>query len=170
MQKIAPSSCFRPITRAICLVRQVRIRKNEEIVVNICTSYQPGRYRIQISQCARCRIGFFYVLNNLRQCNQILTRMTCKGPYYPLALGLHQITGEVDPAEVQTMDIQTPDFVHKRNDDWTIHAYCSRCWVTVADSAPASDVKAAESKHQCDPQILELAKKYREVSHLVSAA
>ena len=61
-------------------------------------------------------------------------------------------------------------FVRERNDDWTIHSYCSRCFATVADSSSAVEVDAAEKEHKCDPRLLEMVERYREVSHLVSAA
>ena len=65
--------------------------------------------------------------------------------------------------------IEVP-FVRKRNEDWTIHSYCSRCFATVADSPSAVEVKAAEKEHRCDPRLLEMVEEYRKVSHLVSAA
>jgi hypothetical protein len=61
-------------------------------------------------------------------------------------------------------------FVRKRNEDWTIHSYCSRCFATVADSPSSVAVKAAEKEHRCDPRLLEMVEKYRRVSRLVSAA
>jgi hypothetical protein len=61
-------------------------------------------------------------------------------------------------------------FVRKRNEDWTIHSYCSRCFATVVDSPSAVEVEEAEKEHKCDPRLLEMVEKYREVSHLVSAA
>jgi hypothetical protein len=68
------------------------------------------------------------------------------------------------------MDDPNPmEFVRKCNADWTIHSYCSRCLLTVADSNSAAKVKAAEEQHKCDPRLLEMVEKYREVSHLVSA-
>ena len=64
----------------------------------------------------------------------------------------------------------TPAFMRKRNDDWTIHSYCSRCFATVADTSSNVEVKAAERGHKCDPRLLEMVQKYREVTHLGSAA
>jgi hypothetical protein len=64
----------------------------------------------------------------------------------------------------------TFEFVRKLNDDWTIHSYCSRCFATVADAKTGLEAKASEDEHQCDPRLLEMVKKYREVSRLVSAA
>ena len=61
-------------------------------------------------------------------------------------------------------------FVRRINADWTVHSYCSRCFATVADELPAVGLSDAEDAHQCDPQLLEMVKKYREISRLVSAA
>ncbi len=66
--------------------------------------------------------------------------------------------------------IEAASFVRKRNNDWTVHSYCSRCFATVADTSSAVELKAAEEEHKCDPRLLEMAQKYREVTHLVSAA
>ena len=60
-------------------------------------------------------------------------------------------------------------FVRKRNEDSTIHSYCSRCFATVADSASGVTVKAAEEEHNCDPRLLKMVERYREVSHLSAA-
>jgi hypothetical protein len=65
--------------------------------------------------------------------------------------------------------IEAP-FVRRRNEDLTIHSYCSRCFATIADSPSAVVVKAAEKEHKCDPRLLEMVEKYRKISHLVSAA
>jgi hypothetical protein len=66
--------------------------------------------------------------------------------------------------------IEATPFVRKRNDDWTIYSYCSRCLATVADTLSAVELEAAEKGHKCDPRLLEMVQKYREVTHLVSAA
>ena len=62
------------------------------------------------------------------------------------------------------------EFVRRRDDDWTIHSYCSRCFATVADSQSAAEVIAGEEQHQCDPRLMEMVQKYRMISHLDSAA
>ena len=51
--------------------------------------------------------------------------------------------------------IEAP-FVRKRNEDWTIHSYCSRCLATVAKSTSAAKVKVKEDEHKCDPGIEKL--------------
>ena len=66
--------------------------------------------------------------------------------------------------------IEAMPFVRKCNDDWTIHSYCSRCFATVADNVSAVELETAEEEHKCDPRLLEMVRKYREVTHLVSAA
>jgi hypothetical protein len=66
--------------------------------------------------------------------------------------------------------IESPPFIRKRNKDWTIHSYCSRCFATVADANSAAEVRDAESEHKCDPRLLEMVEKYRKITHLVSAA
>jgi len=67
------------------------------------------------------------------------------------------------------MDRKPMEFVHKFNDDWTIHSYCSRCFATVADEAStAGEVFAAEEEHKCDPTLLEMVEEYRKVSHLAA--
>jgi hypothetical protein len=66
--------------------------------------------------------------------------------------------------------IKSPPFIRKRNKDWTIHSYCSRCFATVTDASSTAEVKAAESEHRCDPRLLEMVEKYRKVTRLVSAA
>lgn len=65
---------------------------------------------------------------------------------------------------------EAPLFVRKGKDDWTIHSYCSRCFATVLDSSSAVEVEAAEKGHRCDPRLLEMVQRYREVTHLDSAA
>jgi len=66
--------------------------------------------------------------------------------------------------------METPEFVRKRNPDWTIHSYCARCFATVADSASVAEMNAAEDQHVCEPRLLEMVEQYRSVSHLISAA
>jgi len=66
--------------------------------------------------------------------------------------------------------IEPMPFIRKCSQDWTIHSYCSRCFATVADASTAAQVKVAEDEHRCDPRLLEMVEKYREVTHLVSAA
>ena len=66
--------------------------------------------------------------------------------------------------------METPEFVRKRNPDWTIRSYCARCFATVADSASVAEMNAAEDQHECDERLLEMVEQYRSVSHLVSAA
>jgi hypothetical protein len=61
-------------------------------------------------------------------------------------------------------------FVRRHKDDGTIHSYCSRCFATVADSPLDVAVKAREEEHKCDPRLLEMVQKYREFTHLDSAA
>jgi hypothetical protein len=68
------------------------------------------------------------------------------------------------------MDDRKPlEFVRKRNDDWTIHSYCSRCFATVADLKSAAEVIVAEEEHKCDPRLMEMVEKYRMVNHLSAA-
>jgi hypothetical protein len=67
-------------------------------------------------------------------------------------------------------DSKSVEFIRKRNADWTIHSYCTRCFATVADEDAAEKVTAAEEEHECDPRLLEMVEKYRKVSRLVSAA
>jgi hypothetical protein len=65
---------------------------------------------------------------------------------------------------------EAPPFVRKRKDEGTIHSYCSRCFATVADTLSSDELEAAETGHKCDPRLLEMVQKYREFTHLDSAA
>ena len=67
-------------------------------------------------------------------------------------------------------DRQSTEFVHKLKLDWTVHSYCSRCYATVGDSLSLDELDVAEKEHKCDPRILEMVQKFREVSRPVSAA
>jgi hypothetical protein len=61
-------------------------------------------------------------------------------------------------------------FTRRRNDDGAVHSYCSRCFATVADTPSSVELKAAEKRHNCDPRLLEMVQRYREFTHLDSAA
>ena len=63
-----------------------------------------------------------------------------------------------------------PEFTHRTNEDGTIHSYCSQCFATVTESAPRAEMEIAESKHRCDPRLLEMVEKYRSISRLRSVA
>ena len=63
-----------------------------------------------------------------------------------------------------------PPFVRKREDEGTIRSYCVRCFATVADTLSSVELEAAERGHKCAPRLLEMIQKYREFTHLDSAA
>lgn len=63
-----------------------------------------------------------------------------------------------------------PMFIHKTNEDGSLHSYCSRCFATVTDSSSAPKVEAAEKEHKCDPRLLEMVELYRKYTHMRSAA
>lgn len=63
-----------------------------------------------------------------------------------------------------------PEFMHRTNEDGTIHSYCSRCFATVVDAASRGELDSQELAHRCDPRLLEMVERFRSINRLRSVA
>jgi len=63
-----------------------------------------------------------------------------------------------------------PEFTHRTNEDGTVHSYCSRCFATIADAGSTAQVRLDEREHKCDPRLLDMVERYRQITRLRSVA
>lgn len=72
---------------------------------------------------------------------------------------------------IRTMGkVPKPEFTRRINEDWSIHSYCSQCFATIVDASSPAQVESAEREHHCDPRLLEMVERYRQICNLRSVA